>query len=174
MVTYPTIMGGEPGFRVFAAHPIALQAVIVNDKREILLLSSPRRNGAGQWQVISGGMEANETVLAGVLREAHEEAGADVRLRPLGVFHAQSFAYDEHIPYMVSIYYLLAYEGGRIVPGDDMADAEAKWWSLAALKAANVDFHPSTQMWLLETAVTCYNLWHNQPQPPLQPNYWHA
>ena len=54
-------------------------------------------------------------VLDGVLREMYEELGAGVRARSLGVVHVQSF--DAHVRYMIGINYLLAYEGGPIVPG---------------------------------------------------------
>lgn len=166
----PTITGAPPRRRVFATFPVAIQAIIVNDRREVLLLSSPRRNGRGQWQVVSGGMEADETVLAGALRETREEAGPEVAVRPLGTVHARTFNYDDQIPYMVGIYYLFAYEGGPIQPGDDMADAEARWWSLDDLAAADITFHPSTELWLLQRAVDLYNQWHTLPPQPLQPN----
>jgi ADP-ribose pyrophosphatase YjhB (NUDIX family) len=156
----PTIQA-ENG-RYFATSAAALQAVILNDREEVLLLSSPRRNGRNGWQLISGGMEAGETVLAGVLREVREEAGPIV-VRPLGTIHAQSFHYDDRVRFMVSFYYLLAYEGGEVIPGDDMDDAGYRWWSLPALEAAAVNaeisFHPSTNLWLLRRAVQCYRLW---------------
>jgi 8-oxo-dGTP pyrophosphatase MutT (NUDIX family) len=155
--------------RPFATSAIALQAIILNSKEQVLLLSSPRRNSKGEWQVISGGLEAEETIVDGVLREVAEEAGADVRVRPLSVIHVQTFHYDPQVPFMVGIYYLLAYEGGEVVPGDDMADAHFRWWSLPALTVENVLFHPSTHLWMLERAVTLYRLLHNKPVPLQQP-----
>ncbi|MCP5097745.1 MAG: NUDIX hydrolase, partial [Chloroflexi bacterium] len=61
--------------RPFAASAVALQAIIINEQEQVLLLSSPQRNLNGEWQIISGGLEAEETVLDGVLRETAEEAG---------------------------------------------------------------------------------------------------
>ena len=86
--------------RPFAASAIALQAIIINEQEQILLLNSPTRNQG--WQTISGGLEANETILDGVRREVAEEAGPDVQVRPLGVIHAQTFHYDENVRFMVA------------------------------------------------------------------------
>ena len=154
--------------RPFATSAIALQAIIINDQEQVLLLNSPRRRQG--WQTISGGLEAGETILAGVLREVVEEAGPDVVVRPLGVVHAQTFHYDEKVQFMAGIYYLLAYEGGKIVPGDDMADSACRWWSLAELDDAGQHWHPTVMPWMLRRAVTLYRLWRDEPERPLQPN----
>lgn len=70
--------------RSFAALAVALQAVIVNEQEQILLLNSPTRNQG--WQTISGGLEAGETILDGIKREVAEEvagcAGTAVRRHP--------------------------------------------------------------------------------------------
>ena len=58
-------------------------------------------------------------MLAGVLREVREEAGPHLQVRPLGVVHAQTFHFDHHVPYMIGLYYLLAYAGGAVQSGDD-------------------------------------------------------
>ena len=69
---------------------------------------------------------------------------------------------------MISSNYLFAYQGGDIVPGDDMVGSEVRWWSLAELEDASVRFHASTRLWLLQRAVELYRLWHDQPDVPLQ------
>ncbi|MEJ2748504.1 MAG: NUDIX domain-containing protein [Anaerolineae bacterium] len=154
--------------RPFAASAIALQAVIVNDQEQILLLNSPTRNQG--WQTISGGLEAGEAILDGVKREVAEEVGPEVQVRPLGVVHAQTFHYDENVRFMVGIYYLLAYEGGKIVPGDDMAGSACRWWSLDELDDATLHRHPTVIPWMLRRAITLYRLWRNDPERPLQPD----
>ena len=106
------------GKRHFPCFPIAVLAFIVNEEEEILLLAHPDREGA--WEVVNGLLEAGETILAGALRETREEAGSDLRVRPLGTVHAYMFHYDENVPYMVGLCYLMAYEGGNVEPGDDM------------------------------------------------------
>ena len=55
------------GTRHFACSAVAVQAIILDADERVLLLSSPTRNRPDEWQIISGGLEAAETVLAGVL-----------------------------------------------------------------------------------------------------------
>ncbi|MFZ1397186.1 MAG: NUDIX hydrolase [Candidatus Promineifilaceae bacterium] len=142
--------------RPFATSAIALQGIIINDKNQLLLLSSPVRNGEKGWQTVSGGLEAGETILEGMLREVWEEVGA-IAVRPLTVIHSHTFHYDENVPFMVGIYYLLRYEGGQVVPGDDMAGSAFKWWDLAELETAlahqEATLHLSTHLWMLRRAV---------------------
>ena len=148
------------GTRRFPCSAVALQSVVVSADEKILLLSSPLRNPGGAWQTASGAMEAGETILAGVLRETREELGPDLRLRPLGTVHVQSFHYDEQVQYMVAIYYLLAYEGGEVQPGDDMRGSQYRWWSLAELADENVIVAvPPGQKWIFERAIELYRLW---------------
>lgn len=166
-MSQPVVYSGPPRRRPFATSPIAVQAIVMNDKEQFLLLNSPVR-GQG-WQVVSGGLEAGETILEGTLREVAEELGEGVRVRPLGIVHAETFHYDEQVRFMVGTDYLLVYEGGEIVPGDDMVGSEVRWWSLAELNEAGLLFHPSVKVWLLERAVALYRLWRDEGERPLQP-----
>ena len=151
------------GTRSFACSAVALQAVVVNSEEKILLLSSPTRNQDGAWQVVSGGLEAGETILAGTLREVSEELGSDLRVRPLGTIHVQTFHYDENVQYMIAIYYLLAFEGGEVQPGDDMQGSQYRWWSLAELEDESVKIVvPPGQKWVLKRAIELYRLWKDQ------------
>jgi hypothetical protein len=86
------------------------------------------------------------------------------------VVHAHTFHFDAQTRYMIGIHYLLAYEGGEVQPGDDMHDAHYRWWSIEELTAANIPFHPSTHLWILQRAVTLYRCWKDQPAVPLQPD----
>jgi ADP-ribose pyrophosphatase YjhB (NUDIX family) len=144
------------GRRRFACAPVAVQGIIVNEAEQVLLLSHPERNGI--WEVVSGAWEAGETLLAGVLREVNEEVGSSVRVRPLGTVHVQSFHYDASVRYMIGLFYLLAYEGGQVRPGDDMLGSRYRWWSLEELMDPSVKiFVP--QKWVLRRAVELYRLW---------------
>ncbi len=163
---HPTILSA--GERPFAAFPVAVQAIIINEQEQFLLLSSTRRGRAGIWQTVSGGLEAQETILAGTLREIAEEVGPAVRVRPLGLVHAHSFHYDTAVQHMIGVYYLLAYEGGDIVPGDGMVGSAWRWWSLAELE--DISLHVSTHLWILHRAVQLYRLWKEEEERPLQPN----
>lgn len=166
MSTIQPVIVSQKG-RPFAASAVALQAVIVNDQEQILLLNSPTRNQG--WQVISGGLEAGETILDGIIREVAEEVGSDVRVRPLGVVHAETFHYDENVRFMIAIYYLMVYEGGTIVPGDDMAGSAYRWWSLDEIEDASLPYHPTVIPWALRRTVDLYRLWKDDPERPLQP-----
>lgn len=104
--------------RRFALSAAAVLAFIVNNQRQFLMLKHPVRDG---WEVINGALDAGETILEGLHREIREEAGAQIQVRPLGTVHAYTFRYDSIVQHMLSIAYLLAYEGGTIQPGDDMA-----------------------------------------------------
>lgn len=153
--------------RPFATSAVALQAIIINKQEQVLLLNSPTRNQG--WQTISGALEAGETLLDGVRREVAEEAGPTAQARPLGVVHAVTFHYDTAVPFMVGIYYLMAYEEGKIVPGDDMAGSEVRWWSLDELDDDSLHLHPTVQPWMLRRAIDLYRLWKDDPARPLQP-----
>lgn len=164
-MTQPTITAQNG--RSFPAYAVALQAIIINDHEEFLMLLSPTRNQG--WQIVSGGLDAEETILDGTLREVGEEIGTDAKVRPLGLVHSQTFQYDPGIPHMIGTYYLFAYESGPIVPGDDMVGSDVRWWSLAELAAKKPFLHGSTHPWMLERAVDLYRLWQDEEKRPLQP-----
>jgi ADP-ribose pyrophosphatase YjhB (NUDIX family) len=85
MSTTQPFLTTAQGTRRFACSAVAVQAIIVNADERVLLLSSPTKNRPNEWQVISSGLEAAETVLAGVLREVREEAAPHLQVRSLGV-----------------------------------------------------------------------------------------
>ena len=101
--------------------------------------------------------------MQGALRETREELGGDVQVRPLGALHASTFHYDESVQYMLSLCYLMAYEGGDVQPGDDMLGSEHRWWSLGELADESVKLIvPPDQKWLVGRAVELYRLWKDQ------------
>lgn len=152
--------------RFFPTSAVALQAIIINQDEKFLLLNSPTRQQG--WQCVSGGLDANETVLDGILREIGEEAGEQVQVRPLGVVHSQTFSYDENVPHMIGIYYLLEYVDGDIVPGDDMVGSEVRWWTVEDI-AEIENPHPSVIPWMLQRARQLHRLWKDEEKRPLQP-----
>ncbi len=153
--------------RQFAASAAAVLVFIVDLDERILLLRQPEgRKGPGAWEVVNGALEREETVLAGALREMREEAGPEIRVRPLGTVHASTFRYDAQVQYMIDICYLFAYEGGEVLPGDDMAGSEYRWWSLDEVADERVRLAvPRDQKWLLRRAVELYRLWRDQEMP---------
>jgi ADP-ribose pyrophosphatase YjhB (NUDIX family) len=160
-----TFVTNARGTRQFACVPVAVQGIIVNPSEQVLLLSHPDRSGL--WEVVSGAWEAGETLLDGVLREVREEVGQDVRVRPLGLVHAQSFHYDANVRYMVGVFFLLVYEGGAVYPGDDMLGSRYRWWSLREIMDPGCRIQVP-QKWVLERAVELYRLWGDR-EVELQP-----
>lgn len=163
----PTITTAD-GKRQFACSAAAVVVFIVNQEEKLLLLSHPKRGET--WEVVSGALEAEETALEGVLRETYEEAGADLQVRPLGAVHISTFHYDENVRYMLSLNYLLAYEGGQVRPGDDMQGSRFGWWSLAELNDERVKVIIPRDKWLLRRAIDLYRLW-KEEAVDLQPDY---
>ena len=146
------------GRRRFTCSPVAILVFIVNEQEEVLLLAHPKRGES--WEVVNGALEARETVVEGALRETREEAGEEVQVRPLGTVHAYTFHHDGNVQYMLSVGYLMAYEGGRIQPGDDMAGSRYKWWDLNDLANEKVKvLIPPDGKWLIERAVELYRMW---------------
>jgi len=107
--------------------------------------------------------------MEGALRETREEAGEEVRVRPLGTVHISSFHYDEKVRYMLSVGYLMAYERGKVEPGDDMAGSRYKWWSLEELTEEKVKvLIPPDGKWMIERAIECYRMWKGKEEIELQ------
>ncbi len=165
----PTITT-QDGRRTFACAPLALVIFIVNADERILVLSNPK--AAGRWEVINGAFEHGETLLAGCLREIREEGGDQLRVRPLSVIHAHSFPYDPAIPHMTSLSYVFAYEGGDVIPGDDMAGSRVHWASLDEIASGAIEMVVPLQPWLFARAIEVYGLLKDRPpvehQPPLE------
>lgn len=154
--------------RAFACSPAAVLVFVVDERERFLLLRHPQRAG---WEIVNGALEAGETVLEGVLREVAEEAGPAVRVRPLGAIHIQTFDYDERVRFMLSLSYLVVYEGGEIVPGDDMAGSDARWFTLAELEDESLPILvPPAMRWTFARATALYRLGLPETvdlQPPL-------
>ena len=94
--------------------------------------------------------------------------------RPLGTVHAYTFRYDDNVQYMISLCYLVAYEGGAIYPSDDMQGSAFHWWSLDELEDDRVKvLVPRDQKWIIRRAVELFRLWKDQEedlQPEQSPN----
>ena len=154
--------------RRLACIPAAILAFIVNADERMLMLAHP--NSGGRWEVINGALEHNETLLAGCLREIREEAGGQIQVRPLSLVHVYSFPYDEKTPQMLSMCYLFAYEGGEVIPGDDMANSQVRWVSAEEVARGEVDvIVPRSMPWLFERAVELYRLLKDRPPVVHQP-----
>lgn len=156
--------------RVFNASAVGLVAFIVREDERILMLAHPQR--PTRWEPPNGAFDGGETILDGLLREIREEAGEHIQVRPLGALHSYTFRYDDSIPHMVSIVYLFAYEGGEVIPGDDMAGSQVLWMSAdEALSGLYNIIVPSEQPWLFQRAVDVYHLLKDAPPVNQQPDW---
>ena len=161
----PTI--SSSGGRAFATHPAAVVVAIVNAREELLLLESPRR--PGWWEPVNGAVEAAETLLEAALREVREEAGADLRVRPLGVVQASTFAYDALVTHMHSVTFLMAHVAGEALPGDDMEESRVRWATTHEIDSELLRLVPPLdQPWLRQRTIELYRLWQASPDVPLQ------
>ena len=155
----PRITNGK-GTRTFDCFPAALLVFVVNDEGRILLLSHPRANG--RWEVVNGAMDRGDTVLGGAVRELREEAGESLRARPLGIVHTYTHRYDEAVGDMISICYLFAYEGGKVIPGDDMTGSAVRWASPDEIESGEVEVFVPRQTWVYRRAVELHRAWRDE------------
>lgn len=149
------IIKSENGERSFACSPAAVVVFVLNDLEEFLFGFHSRRQ---RWEVVSGALEAEETLLEGAQRELAEEMGPEIQVRSLGVIHADTFRYDDNAQYMISVSFLMAYEGGRILPGDDMAGSDFRWIGLDDILTGGVKIGIPRETWILQRAVEMYRL----------------
>ncbi len=149
MTKNPTVRSSN-GKRIFACFPAAVMVFYINEHQEFLLLTT----GDDKWEIVSGAVEENESILDAAIRESLEELGIDIQIAPLGVVHTLSFDYDDAIPNMISVLYVMRFDGGSVVPGDDMSGAEYAWWNIDQIKQ-NIDkiSKPERQLWLFERAL---------------------
>ena len=153
--------------RSFPTFPAAIVVPIVNRQEEFLLLRNPRHRSL--WQPVNGAVEAGETLLDAALREVREEAGPTLRVRPLGVVHASTFAYDAHVSTMISVVYVMAHEGGDAMPGDDMRGSEVRWATLGTITSEQLRLLPPLdQPWLRQRAFDLFRLYVDGPDVTLQ------
>ena len=153
--------------RLFATSPAAVVVPVVNAREQLLLLEHPRRSG--WWEPVNGAVEAGETLLGAALREVREEAGADVRVRPLGVVHAATFAYDAVVERVIGVTYLMAHEGGEPIPGDDMRGSRVTWATCDEIESRALRLVPPLdQAWLRRRTIELFRLWARAPDVPLQ------
>lgn len=148
--------------RRFAGFAAAVLVFIIDPPtRRFLLFSSPSKRRRPGWEIVSGGLESEETPLAGLTREVAEEVGPEVRLDVLGTVHVWSWRYDDSVTHMLSIAFVASYVDGQVVPGDDMLGSEVRWATLdeiQGLVASGSGLVPR-ELWLFERALQCFDLW---------------
>ena len=147
--------------RTLTCFPAAVLAFIVDDWGRFLLLRKPGQTG---WEVVSGALQAGETVPQGVLREVKEEAGPELLAVYKGVIDTFVFEFDARLPALISICCLLRYRGGEVHPGADAKDAEFRWWDISRLD--DIELVVPRGRWdLLTRAVDQASLFRGEEEP---------
>lgn len=102
----------------------AAGVIVINERRQILLVQRGHEPQRGRWTLPAGRIEPGETPAQAAVREAFEETGLHVRIRhealnvrlPAG----DGREFDVHD-------FLASVVGGELVAGDDADDA--RWFS---------------------------------------------
>lgn len=114
-----------------------VDAVIFNDKDEVLLIKRGTDPFKGWWAIPGGFMEFGETAEQAVAREVEEETGLKVHVRELlGVYSSPERDIQRQT---VASVFICEPTGGTIKGGDDAV--EAKWFPLQQLPKLGFD-HP--------------------------------
>ncbi|NQT61890.1 MAG: NUDIX domain-containing protein [Candidatus Marinimicrobia bacterium] len=99
--------------------PVA-SAIVVNQKREILLVLRDREPQAGKWGLPSGFAELNETIEAAAIRELQEETGINGEVMRL--IDTRSLV-DAFYGDLIWVTYEVNIIGGELQAGDDAREA---------------------------------------------------
>lgn len=116
--------------RQFSCYAVGVDVFLIDAQERFLLLRHPE---SGKYEVVNGGVEADESLAEAALREVGEEAGPAVEARLLAPFDAGTHSYYG-IP-LIAVGYVAEYLGGDVVPGDDMTGSEVLWATAAEIEA---------------------------------------
>ena len=136
--------------RRFATFPVGVAMVVVNRRSEVLLLEDP---DTGLLEVPSGAVEDGETIIDAVRRELKEELGPHASLRPVATVHAYTITYEPGVA-LVSVVYLVAYEGGEIVTSDDVLGTTPRWLDRSELMRRSELVRVPNEPRILDRALT--------------------
>ena len=104
---------------IFYQNPLPVAAaVVLNERREVLLVKRARQPHKGEWCLPMGFAEIGESIAGAALRELHEEAGVEGRIKRL--LDSESYASDYYGDLLI-ITYEIEKTGGRERAGDDAA-----------------------------------------------------
>lgn len=124
----PRDVCGDCG-RVAYRNPLPVAAaVVLNDRREVLLVRRRYEPHAGMWCLPTGFAELDETIDEAALRELHEETGLEGRIHRLLTAHSLS---DDFYGELLFICFEVEKTGGSESPGDDAE--EVAYFPLAGL-----------------------------------------
>ncbi len=107
--------------------PVA-STIVVNEKREVLLVQRKKDPYKGMWCLPIGFAETGEEVPEAALRELREEAGVEGEIiRLIDVDTIDNYFYGS----LAIVTYEVKVTGGQVCPGDDASDA--RYFSILGL-----------------------------------------
>jgi ADP-ribose pyrophosphatase YjhB (NUDIX family) len=151
---------GLDGRRRFARFPVGVAMTVVDDRGRILLFEDP---DSGSLEIPSGAVEDGETIIEAVRRELTEELGPWCTWHPIATVHTYTIRYDAKTD-LISVVYLVAYDGGNVMPSDDASGSVARWVGRRELKAIRDRINVPSEPWILERAL---ELWF-AARPPIR------
>ncbi|MEM7209696.1 MAG: NUDIX hydrolase [Pseudomonadota bacterium] len=151
MTTAPIIVANSG--REFPTFPVAVLAYVINSASEFLLMRRPQKQ---TWEIPSGVLEANEPPEIGVARELREELGEKADFELAGLIHAAPIRFDESIPCLISLGFLVKFLGGVVVPSDDMLGAETAWCTHESI-LARTDIEVPNKLSYFATALKLFH-----------------
>ena len=125
---------------------VGVGAVIVNDRREVLLLLRKNPPEVGTWTIPGGAVEWFEKCADAIHRECLEEVGLDVEINKLLTVVDHIVAADA--AHWVSLQYLCSVARDAVPVERDPESDEMKWFPIDAV--------PSHLSQPTRTALDCY------------------
>ncbi|KAM7495650.1 hypothetical protein LguiB_030259 [Lonicera macranthoides] len=71
---------------VNATHRVCVGAIVLNDKRELLVVQEKNGRGKGVWKIPTGVVDSGEDIFEGAIREVKEETGIDTEFEEILAF----------------------------------------------------------------------------------------
>ncbi|MCK5737769.1 NUDIX hydrolase [bacterium] len=111
--------------RQYPSHPFVAVAVVVQNKRKILLIRRGRPPKKNSWAIPGGLVELGESIRDAAIREVREECGLEIKLD--GILDVVDFI-EKDPNGTIKYHYVItdfaaSYVSGVIVAGDDAAEA---------------------------------------------------
>jgi len=105
----------------FYKNPVpAAACVIFNERQELVIIKRKFEPSPGEWALPSGYIEINNTPEETAVEEMREETGLEGKvIEFLGYFPGYSPIYEQ----VLSFGFLMKITGGRLLAGDDAAEA---------------------------------------------------
>jgi len=129
---------------------VAVDLIIENPNKEILLGKRVNRPAQGYWFVPGGRILKNETIKDAIKRISITEIGVDLSDHDPGLLGASEHMYDDNflnVPGINTHYVVLAFVielETEITATHDDQHSEMKWWTIENLLGDN-NVHPNTK-----------------------------